>query len=114
MLHRSIRRKLPLLISVLLLGVIAAVSWAAYRAVERALVDTATRDLTLAARQLATTLEESAKRTSAEGYRVAGDSALRRYLVRGDEASRVRAERSLERLRASRPSGASLAILDAR
>ena len=114
MLHRSIRRKLPLLIAALLVAVVAVVSWAAYRTVERALVAAASRDLTTAARQLAVALDESGKRTLAEGHRTATDSVIVRFLERRDVASRRALETSLDRRRAARPQRTAFEILDAR
>ena len=112
MLNRSIRRKLPLLISLLLAGVVAAVSLAAYSSVERALLASLTRDLTTAAGQLVASLEESAKITRVGGRKFASDSAVLTFLSQGDASSKIQAEQLLEarRNRSSRRVG--LAIWD--
>ncbi len=110
--NRPIRRKLPLLISLLLAVVVAAVSLAAYRSVERALLASLTRDLTTAAGQLVASLEEFARVTRASGREFASDSAIRRFLWEGDAASRTQAEQLLELRRSKTTRRVALAIWD--
>jgi signal transduction histidine kinase len=110
----SIRRRLPLLISALLLAVVGAFSWAAYRIVERALTIAATEQVRGASTRLAALLDESARRMRTEARRVGADSGLQRYLERPGPATQGDARRALERLRVNNAQFVDAELRDAR
>jgi signal transduction histidine kinase len=110
----SIRRRLPLLISALLLAVVGAFSWAAYGVVEHALTIAATEQVHGASARLATLLDESARRMRADTRRVAADSAVQRYVERPDPATEGAARRTLERLQLGTPQLVGMELRDAR
>jgi C4-dicarboxylate-specific signal transduction histidine kinase len=110
----SIRRRLPLLISALLLAVVGAFSWAAYRVVERALTIAATEQARGASARLATLLDESVRRMRADVRRVALDSAVQRYFERPDPATQAAARRALEQVKVANGQLVGIELLDAR
>ena len=69
----SITRRLPLLISALVVVVVLAFSWAAYRVVERALTLAAMERTASASQRLAGMLDESARRMRSDMRRLAAD-----------------------------------------
>ncbi len=99
---QPIARKLPLLISVLLITVVAAFSWSGYRQLERALTATAGDRVVGVSRRIATLLNEAARRIDDDARNLAADSTVVRALARGDSVSlhalRDVMERRLERV----------------
>src|SRR5712692_4854649 len=92
----SIRLKLPLLISALLLAVTGSFSLAAYRGVRRAAVATASERLRSVTQQLAGLLTLSASRLRATAETTAVNSAVQAYLRSPTERSRVKALAALQ------------------
>lgn len=93
---QPIRRKLPLLISGLLLVAMAAYSWSAYRQIERILIAAAGSRSVGVAQRLAALLDESARRVRTAARGVATDSSVQRVLTHSDSASRLAARVFLE------------------
>ncbi|HWG53689.1 MAG TPA: ATP-binding protein [Gemmatimonadaceae bacterium] len=93
---QPIRRKLPVLISGLLLVAMAAYSWSAYRQIERILIAAAGSRSIGVAQRLAALLDESARRVRTESRALAADSIVQRVLLRSDSASRSAARVFLE------------------
>ena len=83
----SITRRLPLLISALVVAVVLAFSWAAYRVVERALTIAAMERTAGASQRLAGMLDESARRLRSDMRRLAADT--RTVATRRDAAARA-------------------------
>ncbi|MDQ3996077.1 MAG: hypothetical protein M3303_03560, partial [Gemmatimonadota bacterium] len=73
---QPLRRRLPLLISALLLAVVAAFSWAAYNRFQRALLVAGKDRVGNASQRLAGALAELARRGRADWRRLAADSAI--------------------------------------
>src|SRR5207245_1675351 len=76
----SLRLRLPLLISALIVMVVATFLGVAYREVRTTLLQAAGTRAQGAADQLATLLAQSAQQRLSEIRRLAGDPALREYL----------------------------------
>lgn len=110
----SIRRRLPLLISALLIAVVVAFSWASYRVVERALTIAATAQMRGASARLAALLDESARRMRTDTRRIAADTAVQRYFERPGPVTQGAARRALERLQAGNAQLADVELRDAR
>ena len=77
---QSIRRKLPLFITGLLITVVTAFSWLAYSQLENALLATAGQRVIAVSQRLATAFEESDIRLRRDGIPLARDSSLKRVL----------------------------------
>ncbi len=88
---RSIDRRLPLLISSLLLGTVAAFTWTAYQRIEGILLTTAGTRLQAASAPVASLLEQSTTTYRARLATVARDPVVARYLAtkRGAGAARL-------------------------
>lgn len=84
---QPISRKLPLLISVLLLAVVAAFSWSGYRQLERALTMSAGERAVGVSRRIASLLSDAVQRIDSDARTVAADSLVVHALERGDSAS---------------------------
>ncbi len=80
----SITRRLPLLISALVVVVVLAFSWAAYSVVERALTIAAMERTAGASQRLAGMLDESARRLRSDMRRLAGDARVVTVASGGD------------------------------
>ena len=111
--HRSIGRKLPLLISLLLATVAGALSWAAYRTVERALVAAKASHLLAAAQQLSVSLDGAARRLVRDAGVVARDTTIELVLAGADELARRTARGTLDSLVAARAQTVAYVIADA-
>jgi signal transduction histidine kinase len=85
----SITRRLPLLISALVVVVVLAFSWAAYRVVEHALTIAALERTASASQRLAGMLDESARRLRSDMRRFANDAWVTRVATRSLNASAV-------------------------
>lgn len=97
----SIRRKLPLLISVLLCAVVAALSWASYRHLEGALVIAAGDRVLNVAQRLAGLFDESGRRLRRELRQLSEDPTIVGFVERPDAAGRLKVEQMLSRKRAA-------------
>ncbi|HJU65967.1 MAG TPA: ATP-binding protein [Gemmatimonadaceae bacterium] len=89
---RSIDRRLPLLISALLLATVSAFTLAAYFRIEHLLLATASQRLRSASLPISLLLAEAAARREAALSRAASDPAIREFLATGrerDAAARV-------------------------
>ena len=95
----SITRRLPLLISALVVVVVLAFSWAAYRVVERALAIAAMERTANASQRLATMLEESARRQRNDLRRLATDPRVLSFIARPDAGARAAAQAVLDSVR---------------
>lgn len=94
----SLRWRLPVLSFALIIVVLGAFLWAAYEEVEHTLIEAGQARAQAAADQLANLLAPSLRQRTVDLRRVAGDPALRRFLVDQNEATRRAAETSLRRL----------------
>ena len=95
----SIARRLPLLISALIVAVVLVFSWAAYRVVERALMLAAMERTASASQRLAGLLDESARRLRADMRRLAGDARVTGLAVRKDGGARLASQALLDSVR---------------
>ncbi len=121
---QPIRRRLPVLISVLLAVAIGVLSWAAYRQLEQALRDAGIARTQSAAERLATALAESSRRVQSDATRLASDSVVEhaaRFRSAGASsrtkelfASRLAATPQIVRIELVDASGAVLVSADRR
>jgi signal transduction histidine kinase len=95
----SIARRLPLLISALIVAVVLTFSWAAYRVVERALTLAAMERTTSASQRLAGMLEEQARRLRSDMRRLAADARIAALAAHNDAASRAASQAVLDSVR---------------
>ena len=107
----SITRRLPLLISALVVVVVLAFSWAAYAVVERALTIAAMERTAGASQRLAGMLDESARRLRSDMRRLAADARVV-MLASGGDARRATA--MLDSMRAGSPLLIGIEIRDRR
>src|SRR5665213_4450094 len=96
---QSLRRRLPLFISTLLIIVVAAVCWLSYREIEHVLVAATNARLTSATQQLADILGESTHRSDADLRRVADNSGIINLLEHPTNEARNEAHAVLEQER---------------
>jgi PAS domain S-box-containing protein len=96
---RSIKVKLPAIISALLFAAVAAGCWSAYTSLKAALFATTGDRIGLAAQRLATALDESALRLRRDGSRFANDSAVVKFLANPNEATRSAVRQLFDRQR---------------
>lgn len=106
----SIRRKLPLLISTLLVAIVAALSWAAYRRLEGALTVAAGDRVLSVAQRIAGLLDDSGRRLRRELRQLSDDSTIVRFVDTPNTASRSAVEKILRRRRETAPQIAWLEI----
>ena len=92
---KSLSRRLPLLISGLLLAALAAFAFVGYHQLTSALVVAAKDRLGKAAQLLARTVESNVPQLRADLTRTAADSAVQRLLRTNDAPARSAAERTL-------------------
>jgi PAS domain S-box-containing protein len=111
---RPLRRKLPLLITLLLFVVISAASVSAYRQLERALVAATTERVGVATQRLALMLDESANRIRREQQRIAALPAVVRFATSGSAADREAARAVLEAEHAAPQGPVSITFFDRR
>lgn len=95
--RQSLSRKLPLLISALLVAAILIFTAVAYRQLTQALFAAAGVRMMSASQLLANLFEDSGKRIRAEAEKAAGDSAIRKITIANDIRSRAAAQASLGR-----------------
>jgi signal transduction histidine kinase len=110
----SIARRLPLLISALVVAVVLAFSWAAYRVVERALMLAAMERTASASQRLASMLDESARRLRSDMRRLAADPRVVGFVSRKDVGSRAATHTLLDSVRKVGSSVIGIEIRDAR
>ena len=96
--RQSLSRKLPLLISALLVAAIVIFSGVAYRQLTQELFAAAGVRMQSASRLLANLFEDSGKRLRTDAEKVAGDSAIRKVTIAGDAHSHAAAQSALARL----------------
>ena len=87
----SLRRRLPLLISGLLVVVVGAVSWSAYLTLEDALVGAAQIRLSGVSQRLASMLGDGARRGLTDARQIVADSTFASVLLRPTDALRAQA-----------------------
>lgn len=109
---QPLRRRLPLLISLLLGVTIAVFTWAAYREMVQVLRAAGIQRATHAVGRLASTLELSARRLKGESRRVSSDTTVRAALLRTDSVTRNRAQRAFAQIIEQAPQVAALVVLD--
>ena len=93
-LEQPLRRKLPLLISALVFGVVAAMSWLGYVQVERALLAAAEQQVANAAQQVGGLLHQSALNLRRAAHLSATDSSTVAFLRHRRADARAVVERS--------------------
>ena len=108
----SIARRLPLLISALVVVVVLAFSWAAYRVVEHALTIAAMERTASASQRLAGMLDESGRRLRGDMRRLASDARVTRVATRSLTASAV--QTLLDSARRASPTVIGMEIRDTR
>jgi signal transduction histidine kinase len=96
--RQSLSRKLPFLISALLVAAIVVFSAIAYRQLSRALFLAGGARMQGASQLLANLFEDAGKRLKADAEKVASDSAVRRIKPGSDARSRAAAESVLTRV----------------
>ncbi|MGH7604603.1 MAG: sensor histidine kinase [Gemmatimonadaceae bacterium] len=107
--RESLSRKLPLLISALLVTAILLLSAIAYRQLTSALVTAGGVRMQSAAKLLGSLFEDSGKHLRGEVEKIAGDSTIRKFTATGDPRSRAVAESALSHI-AKTPQQQTLAI----
>ncbi|MDQ3698139.1 MAG: HAMP domain-containing histidine kinase [Gemmatimonadota bacterium] len=110
----SLEQKLPLLISGLLVLVLVATSWVAYRDVERSAMLAATERLQRVARELAGLIQVQTTARFETMGRIAADPALRAWLRAPTMHSRAPADSALGRLRVAADTAAVTEVWSAR
>jgi signal transduction histidine kinase len=96
--RESLSRKLPLLISALLVAAILIFSAVAYRQLTQALLAAAGVRMKSTSQLLANIFEDSGKRIRTDAEKAAGDTAIRRITIAADTRSRAAAQSALARL----------------
>jgi two-component system cell cycle sensor histidine kinase/response regulator CckA len=109
---QPLRRKLPLLITLLLFVVISAASLSAYGQLEQALVMATTERVGVASQRLALMLDESANRIRRNDQRLAALPAVVRFATTGSAADREAARAVLEAERSVPQGPVSLTFFD--
>lgn len=109
---QSLSRKLPLLISGLLITVIVLFAFIAYHQIANALMATTSARMSSVAKLLATAFDESARRVVLETQHAASDTAVQRYVVTKDVALRPAALAALRRRAAVTPQIIGAELLD--
>ena len=109
---QPLSRKLPLLISGLLVTVIVLFALIAYHQIADALMGTTSARMSSAAQLLANAFDESARRIAFEARRAASDTAVQRYVVANDVALRPGALAALRRRVATTPQIIGAELLD--
>ncbi len=95
----SLRQRLPLLICLLLLCIVAVFSWISYVGVKKATLEAGQERLLTLTGQLSSMFEQAAVITLAETKAAANGQAIRKYLQTGDSQSRKEAIQTLQTLR---------------
>jgi signal transduction histidine kinase len=95
---QSLSRKLPLLISALLIAAIAIFSAVAYRQLTKALFAAAGVRMQGTSHMIAGLFEDSGKRLRTEAEKVAGDSAIQKITIVDDPRSRAAAQKALAQM----------------
>lgn len=93
--RESLSRKLPLLISALLVAAILIFSAVAYRQLTQALFEAAGVRMKSTSQLLANLFEDSGKRLRTEAERLAADSAIRKITIANDSRTRAAAQSTL-------------------
>ena len=93
--RHSLSRKLPLLISALLVAAIVIFSGVAYRQLTKALFAAAGVRMQSASHLVANLFEDSGKRLRAEAEKVAADSAVKKATIANNVQSRAAAQKAL-------------------
>ncbi|HKO15678.1 MAG TPA: ATP-binding protein [Gemmatimonadaceae bacterium] len=101
--QQPLRRKLPVLISLLLCAVVAALSWLAFVQLQHALLGAAEQRVIGAADQVAGMLRESVLRVRRGAFRLARTDAVTNFLTHPGAATRAGAVAALGRDFASTP-----------
>lgn len=110
--RESLSRKLPFLISALLITAIVLLSAIAYRQLTKALVTAGGARMQSAAHLLANMFEDSGKRLRTEVEKVAADSAVRKFAAASNPRTRVAAESALTRAASASPQNIAVEIRD--
>jgi signal transduction histidine kinase len=95
----SLRQRLPLLICLLLLCIIATFGWISYLGVKRAALEVGDERLLTLTGQLSSMFEQSANGALAETKAAAGKEVVRKYLESGGSQCRREATEALQALR---------------
>jgi two-component system cell cycle sensor histidine kinase/response regulator CckA len=111
---QPLRRKLPLLITLLLFVVVSTASVTAYRQLEQALVAATTERVGVATQRLALMLDESANRIRRNDQRIAALPAVVRFATTGAAADREAARAALAAEHAAPQGPATITFFDRR
>lgn len=106
----SLRLRLPLIVSLLLLATVTALGTAAYLGIRAAVIETAQARLQGTARQFSTLLAQSTAQRSEEAIRIAARPAFRRVLDQQDDAAVREARAELRELLAAAPQTLSIEL----
>ncbi len=109
----SLRRRLPLIISLFLVAIVGAGGTASYLQVRRSVLEAAHGRLQTNARQWAQILATGMAQRLEEARRAAADPVLQRRLVAGDPATAAAAQEHLQTLLAAAPGNLSVELWDA-
>ena len=109
---QSFSRKLPLLISGLLLTVVVAFTFVAYHQISNALLSAATAKMTSAVQLLAGAFETSGRTLRREVEHTASDSAVRQFAITNDVKLRENAQAVLARSIATTPQALGVEVRD--
>src|SRR5690242_6648508 len=107
---QPLRRKLPILISTLLVAVVVIVSALAYRQVEETLITAARERVTNGSQRLADMFTRSAWGQRVRAQHLAADSAVVRFLATPTGRTRAAVRRTLDSERASDPRVEAVAL----
>ena len=111
----SIKHRLPLLIGALLLGVIVASSWAAYRGVKESAIEVGRERLLNLTQQLASLSQQSAVNLTNKTFTAANDPAIKVFLSFPSAASRPGASAILQQFAAPQdPNSLQVELWDAK
>lgn len=110
----SIKHRLPLLIGTLLLGIITASTWAAYRGVKESALEVGRERLLNLTQQLASLLQQSAVNPTNKTFTAANDPAIKAFLSFPSTASRPGATAILQQFAAPQdPNSLQVELWDA-
>lgn len=109
---QSFSRKLPLLISGLLLTVVALFTFVAYHQISSTLLSAATTKMVSAAQLLAGVFEASGRTLRKDAEHTASDSAVRKFVITNDAKSREDARTALARSIATTPQALGVEVRD--
>jgi signal transduction histidine kinase len=109
---QPIRRRLPLLISILLIVAVGGFSWGAYKQLEHALEGAGTARAQAAVQRLSLLLRDGVTRLGTESRRTANDTTVLKVLLRNDSAAAARLSEAFDKAANATSQLVSIALLD--